>query len=1085
MNTFQRPRSLTLRALASTTSKATLLNSMRLMALGAVIGAGLAGPAMAQARDYTIGPGRLSDVLARYAAASGVQLVYDPASLSGLNSSGLSGNYTVEQGFTKLLSGSGYQLQRAGNGSYVLARPGSAASSPVPTDGATVLSTIQVTGKGGNPADAPYEASNSGAYISAEQIERYRGTSPADILKSAPGVYSGQSRASGGIDANIRGLQGQGRVPVTVDGAQNATSMYRGYQGIANSTFIDPDFIGGISIEKGPSNGPGGAGAIGGMVSMRTLNADDLIPEGESFGARIKLEGSGNTTSPWTEQSKRHAANSGERETADYLWKLPDTNVERPNPFNLKSGSASVVLAGRSENVDLVGGFSRRLSGNYHAGKNGSAAPRPADCDDATGRDCALDWYSKGLSIYLPGEEVLNTSQDVYSGLLKGTFRFGDDHTLELGYSLYDSTFGEQYATELASDRDSTYQRKPSHVRVNTYTSRYHWNPDSDLIDLKWNVWGTSLAEETQAVSDTITKSSHMRGTDLSNTSRFNTAVGDLSLQYGLSYLYEDTKPVELNGNVRPREGDRWEASAFTNASWQALDWLRLDGGLRYHRYQSHNKAPGNTDAAQKDDALDYSATVTVMPVEGWQIYGSYKNASRLPSMLESAGGFATIVDPDLRPETSKTWEVGTNVSRNGVFAADDSVRFKLGYFDSTVDDYINRTRISYSQMRIRNIDRAKFSGVDLSARYELGGFSAELGGSYYTNVEYCPVLAACVNSSLSGDYATNYVPPRYSLNLTLTQKLLEDRLMLSGRVTRVGPRAADAEAAGQGGSAIIAQIPWKPYTLVDISAAYKLTDYATLNLAVENLTDVYYIEPLSLTRVPSPGRTVRIGLTADLSAATLNGGNRGDAPPAFDWTGAYAGLHAASGLSGFQMADFSQDGGPEQNYRFEETNLRAAGLQVGYDHQFGNNIVLGVGGEFSWLKADKEMLIVASQRGEARANWLAGVHGRMGYAIGDILIYGTAGYAVADVDGSYATRRRVSGEFVWSGTSDTSRFSGWTAGGGVEYALSKNITVKGEYSFANLSKGSFNPPELNGVSYNWKIKPRIDQLRLGVNYRF
>jgi opacity protein-like surface antigen len=54
-----------------------------------------------------------------------------------------------------------------------------------------------------------------------------------------------------------------------------------------------------------------------------------------------------------------------------------------------------------------------------------------------------------------------------------------------------------------------------------------------------------------------------------------------------------------------------------------------------------------------------------------------------------------------------------------------------------------------------------------------------------------------------------------------------------------------------------------------------------------------------------------------------------------------------------------------------------------------------------------------------------------------------------------------------------------------VEYALSKNITVKGEYSFANLSKGSFNPPELNGVSYNWKIKPRIDQLRLGVNYRF
>ena len=117
-----------------------------------------------------------------------------------------------------------------------------------------VLEAITVDGaRTGNGADDPYVASDSSAYITGDQIERYRGASPADILKGAPGVYSGQSRASGGIDANIRGLQGQGRVPVTVDGAQNSTAMYRGYQGIANSTFIDPDFIGGVAVEKGPS----------------------------------------------------------------------------------------------------------------------------------------------------------------------------------------------------------------------------------------------------------------------------------------------------------------------------------------------------------------------------------------------------------------------------------------------------------------------------------------------------------------------------------------------------------------------------------------------------------------------------------------------------------------------------------------------------------------------------------------------------------------------------------------------------------------------------------------------------------------
>lgn len=50
--------------------------------LGAAVAAGLlALPAAAQSRDYAISAGRLSDVLAAYAAAAGVQLVYDPATL--------------------------------------------------------------------------------------------------------------------------------------------------------------------------------------------------------------------------------------------------------------------------------------------------------------------------------------------------------------------------------------------------------------------------------------------------------------------------------------------------------------------------------------------------------------------------------------------------------------------------------------------------------------------------------------------------------------------------------------------------------------------------------------------------------------------------------------------------------------------------------------------------------------------------------------------------------------------------------------------------------------------------------------------
>lgn len=1046
-------------------------------------------PAYAQSTSqsvhFAIAAQPLTSAIDAFSLKTGWQVGYPPAIGRTLKVNAVSGEMAPAIALQKMIAGTGLTMRMTGAASAALIQADQQAAG-VADDGSVLLDVITVTGTSPRlNIDLPYKSSDSSAYINAEQIERYKGTSPADLLKNAPGVYSGQARASGGIDANIRGLQGQGRVPVTVDGAQNSTSMYRGYQGIANSTFIDPDFIGGISVEKGPSTNAAGAGAIGGMVNMRTLNADDIVPEGEAFGARMKIEGSSNTSSPWSELSKRHHAMSGERETKDYLWALPENKVGRPGLFNLNSGSASIVLAGKSENFDIVGGFSRRVSGNYHAGKKGGNAPSLADCDPDAGRYCELDWYKKGLSIYLPGEEVLNTSQDIYSGLLKTTFRFGDDHTLDLGYSRYDSKFGEQYAIELATDRDNTYQRNPSHILVNTYTSRYRWNPDNDLIDLRWNAWGSWLDEETHAVEGSITKKSQMRGTDISNTSRFATSVGDVSLQYGLSYLYEETKPVEFGTNVAPRNGERWEASAFTNAGWQALDWLKLDGGMRYHRFSAQNNAEGNTDPKQKDGAFDYSTTMTVTPYEGWNVYGSYKNASRLPSLFETSGGFATIVDPDLKPETSKTWEIGTNFTRDAVFNNDDSVRFKVSYFDSTIDNYINRTLKGGRNMLIRNIDQAKMAGIDLSARYEQGGFSAELAGSYYTNIEYCITRDTCANSSLASDYATNYVPPEYQVSLTLSQTLLDERLSLSGRVSHIGPRAADAQTPDAGGASMIAQIPWKPYTLVDLWASYKLSEAAKLSFAVENLTDVYYVEPLSLTRIPSPGRTLRIGFTTDFSPSSLKGWADLDNANAHDWNGLYAGLHLGGGTSSYQMANFTINDGNAQDYNFGNADTTIAGVHLGYDYQFANNLVVGIGGEYSKLKSDMDMEITGIQGTKVEGNWIAGVNARVGYAISDVLIFAKAGYAIADMEGTYRRARRIDGELVWAGASDKSRLSGWSIGGGVEYAMTKHISLSGEYSFTNLRKGGFETPELNGGIYKWDSKPRIDQIKLGINYRF
>lgn len=193
----------------------------------------------------------------------------------------------------------------------------------------------------------------------------------------------------------------------------------------------------------------------------------------------------------------------------------------------------------------------------------------------------------------------------------------------------------------------------------------------------------------------------------------------------------------------------------------------------------------------------------------------------------------------------------------------------KLGYFNWDVKDYIAREWYhapeGWCGMHIHNIDRARFSGLELSGRYEIGGFTAELAANYYLNVEFCRTADTCGNKSLYADYATNQVPPEYSVSLSLSQKFLaDDALTLGGRASYTGPRAiGHGDVTAQGAGQFIAPIDWDPYLLIDVFAEYKINEHFTASARIENLTDQFYIDPLSLVLQPGPGRTFYASLTA------------------------------------------------------------------------------------------------------------------------------------------------------------------------------------------------------------------------------
>jgi outer membrane immunogenic protein len=239
--------------------------------------------------------------------------------------------------------------------------------------------------------------------------------------------------------------------------------------------------------------------------------------------------------------------------------------------------------------------------------------------------------------------------------------------------------------------------------------------------------------------------------------------------------------------------------------------------------------------------------------------------------------------------------------------------------------------------------------------------------------------------------------------------------------------------------------------------------------------------------------------------------------PPPFTWTGFYIGVNAggiwpsgsrqatlfAPATFAFPISTFFPGGLGSQSAGF------IGGGQAGYNWQTGA-FVLGVETDFDGTTLSKTFDRTGtpfsgvgvpigllgdslSLHAKTSLSWLGTTRGRVGFVAtpdNRLLIYGTGGVAYAGGNAKFSVFDATSGAF-WSGNPSTTRV-GWTIGGGVEYALTNNITIKGEYLYANLGSSSFNTAGnaaaatfFPGVSANGKVEYNASIFRGGVNYKF
>ena len=255
----------------------------------------------------------------------------------------------------------------------------------------------------------------------------------------------------------------------------------------------------------------------------------------------------------------------------------------------------------------------------------------------------------------------------------------------------------------------------------------------------------------------------------------------------------------------------------------------------------------------------------------------------------------------------------------------------------------------------------------------------------------------------------------------------------------------------------------------------------------------------------------IRISATALVCALTATAAYAGDRNR---WDGAYGGIDFGFGRSVSNASVSSVGADPLEELQFPasfsfDRSGAIGGGYIGYSKHSGP-VVMGLEADFQGtnFSNSQSTLLQGDEPGQSFGTsassalyWLATLRGRVGFAVGDALIYGTGGVAFGAVnDGlTLTTSDGLDCAFtalVCSSTATASKSGvkvGYTLGGGLDYALDSKWSLKGEYQYINLGSTNLSgsatvtdptdPTE--GTAGSARINHKYNTFRLGLTYKF
>lgn len=196
-------------------------------------------------------------------------------------------------------------------------------------------------------------------------------------------------------------------------------------------------------------------------------------------------------------------------------------------------------------------------------------------------------------------------------------------------------------------------------------------------------------------------------------------------------------------------------------------------------------------------------------------------------------------------------------------------------------------------------------------------------------------------------------------------------------------------------------------------------------------------------------------------------------APEAFSWTGLYAGVFAS--YNDIQR-DLQPVGAPV-DFDTSYDGFAGGGL-IGFNYQF-DSIVMGVEGDiaFASFESNETLAFLIGSGIDEEIDMTYGVRARLGYAMDRTLVFVTGGVAWAEYQADFAGLIPV----LDPSLADETLF-GWQIGGGIEQALTDNITLRVDYLYTDYESENFDNPVL-GILHDAEYDLDSHSIRLGVNF--